>query len=213
MLTPQTTAPNLADRKQINLLNQHIASLIKPLPTTEHGIDIEMRGLKIQLDNYNHEYGLNLEPDFQRGHVWTLDQKIAFIESWIRGTIGEQARTITFNCPDFAGHQKADDSDLDGMVCLDGLQRLNAVMDFMSGKFRVFTDPNVEELKDGLDSEYFNYTAYSFRTKRLRFQIFYMQKKIELLDYYLAFNEGGTPHSILELTRVREMRYKLQEHK
>lgn len=206
MVIRQTEAPNLADRKQTYLRNQHIASLIHPVPTTEHGIDIELRGLHAQLEYYNLDYGLDLNPDFQRGHVWSREQQIAFIESWIRGAIGEQARTITLNCPDFAGRDKAQDSDLDGMVCLDGLQRLTAVMDFMAGKFRVFTNPDIDELKDGLDYDYFTNTAYSMRTKCLRFQIYYMQKKADLLNYYLAFNSGGTPHSTEELARIRQMR-------
>ncbi|MCP0918029.1 DUF262 domain-containing protein [Acinetobacter indicus] len=206
MVIRQTTAPNLADRKQLYLRNRHIASLIHPIPKTEHGIDVQLRELHRQLEQYDNDYGLTLNPDFQRGHVWSREQQIAFIESWIRGAVGEQARTITLNCPDFAGRDKAADSDLDGMVCLDGLQRLTAVMDFIEGKFRVFTNPDVEELKDGLDYQYFNYTAYSVTTKHLRFQIYYMQKKADLLDYYLAFNGGGTPHSQEELTRIRQMR-------
>lgn len=210
MVIRQTEAPNLADRKQMYLRNQHIASLIHPLPTTEYGADVELRELHRQLEHYNSEYGLTLNPDFQRGHVWSQEQQIAFIESWIRGAFGEQARTITFNCPDFAGHEKAADSDLDGMVCVDGLQRLTAVLDFLDGKFRVFTNPDVEELKNGLDYEYFKYTTYSMHVKRLRFQVFYMQKKAELLNYYLAFNGGGTPHSAEELARISQMRDNLQ---
>lgn len=206
MVTRQTVAPNLADRKQMYLRNQHIASLIHPVPRTEYGIDVELRELHRQLENYNTDYGLTLNPDFQRGHVWSQEQQIAFIESWVRGAVGEQARTITFNCPDFAGREKAADSDLEGMVCVDGLQRLTAVLDFIAGKFRVFTNPDVEALKEGLDYDYFTYTAYSMTTKHLRFQIYYMQKKSDLLDYYLSFNGGGTAHSTEELTRIRQMR-------
>lgn len=197
-------------RKQLYLRNQHIASFVKPVPTTEHGIDVDLCELHRQLEHFDSDYGLNLNPDFQRGHVWSREQQIAFIEAWIRGAIGEQARTITFNCPDFAGREKAKDCDLEGMVCLDGLQRLTAVLDFMEGKFRVFTNPAVEELKNGVDFDYFTYSSFSMRTKRLRFQIFYMQKKADLLDYYLAFNGGGTPHSVEELSRIQQMRDQLE---
>ena len=209
MVTRQTTAPDLEARKQLQLRNKHIASLIRPIPKCDYGVDIELRDLKGQLERYNSDYGLTLNPDFQRGHVWSREQQIAFIESWIRGAVGEQVRTITFNCPDFAGREKAADSDLDGMVCLDGLQRLSAVMDFMDGAFRVFTNPDVEELKNGLDHKYFNNTPYSMTTKLLRFQVYHIQKKADLLDYYLAFNGGGTAHNQEELNRIRRMREEL----
>ena len=42
-----------------------------------------------QEDEY---YGLQLDPDFQRGHVWTENQQIAYIEYLLRG--GKSARVI-----------------------------------------------------------------------------------------------------------------------
>lgn len=34
--------------------------------------------------------GLDLDPDFQRGHVWTRDQQVAYVEYMLRG--GEVSR-------------------------------------------------------------------------------------------------------------------------
>ena len=43
----------------------------------------------------------------------------------------------------------------------------------------------------------------------VRFQVFSFQYKKEILDYYLAFNDGGTVHTQEEIDRVRDMRKEL----
>ena len=42
-------------------------------------------------------YNLQLNPDFQRGHVWTKDQQISFVEYYFRG--GTSGRVLYFNKP------------------------------------------------------------------------------------------------------------------
>ena len=43
------------------------------------------------LDRLINEEGLQLNPDFQRGHVWTEDQQVKFLEFILRG--GKTGRT------------------------------------------------------------------------------------------------------------------------
>lgn len=43
------------------------------------------------------EMGLQLNPEFQRGHVWTEEQQIAWIEYHLRG--GKSGNTIYLNNP------------------------------------------------------------------------------------------------------------------
>ncbi len=38
------------------------------------------------VDEQKVEAGLNLDPDFQRGHVWTTRQQVKFIEFLLRGS-------------------------------------------------------------------------------------------------------------------------------
>ena len=49
------------------------------------------------------EEGLQLNPDFQRGHVWTEPQQIAYVEFLLRG--GKSGRDFYFNYPEIR-HQK-----------------------------------------------------------------------------------------------------------
>lgn len=180
--------------------NNEIDLIIKPLPQCSGNTDIDLKYLKGQLEHYHADYGVELNPDFQRGHVWTQAQKISFIEAFIRGAVGTTGRTITFNCPDYRGTDKATDSDLDGMVCVDGLQRLSAILEYMRGDFKIFP-----ALHGGVAYDYFNGTKYSFKGNSIKFQIFTMQYKRDVLEYYLAINDTGTPHSQAEIQRIQAM--------
>lgn len=42
--------------------------------------------------------GLDLNPDFQRGHVWTLEQRSRFVEYLLRG--GEGGKVLSFTTLD-----------------------------------------------------------------------------------------------------------------
>ena len=66
--------------------------------------------------------GLVLNPDFQRGHVWTEEQQVAFVEYYL---MGGEIGVIYFNAPDWPSVYH------DGnYVCVDGLQRITAFQRF-----------------------------------------------------------------------------------
>ena len=184
-----------------------IAKLIGAIPTPNYAVTIRATYIEETLKAYEESEGLELNPDFQRGHVWTRDQQIAFCESWIRCTLGDAGKTITFNSPMSAVHNKRSDADLKGMVCIDGLQRLTAVRQFMKKEFKVFS-----HIDGGVYWDFFDNTRFSrySPTNGLIFQLFDMQYKKDILDYYLAFNNGGTPHSEQEIQRVLNMRQELK---
>lgn len=60
---------------------------------------IPWNSLEQQLVIYEREVGLDLDPDFQRGHVWSQQQQIKYVEYVLRG--GNLNRHIIFNCPGF----------------------------------------------------------------------------------------------------------------
>ncbi len=76
------------------------------------------------------EIGIDLNPDFQRAHVWSEDQQRRFVEFCLKG--GKGSNTIRFNCVgwmnDFRGP----------FELVDGKQRLEAVRAFMRGDLRAF---------------------------------------------------------------------------
>ncbi len=174
--------------------------VIRPLPHSAYHADVPFRDLTESLGSLERDYGpVDLTPDFQRRHVWTLEQKRAFIEAVLRGAVVKDLLTLQFNCPHWEA-ELGPDSDLPaGLQLMDGLQRYTAISEYVSGKLSIFGGYTVKD---------FEGSSYQVKSHSwgLRLHVFAFRTKRELLDYYLAINEGGTPHSKVELDRVRSMR-------
>lgn len=148
--------------------------------------DVPYKIKKWQEDSY---YNLQLNPDFQRGHVWTKEQQIAYIEFILKG--GKPARTIYFNMPSWNGLIPS--TQYNDFVCVDGLQRITAVLKFMRNEIKVFGS-YYREFEDNMPSN-----------AELFFNVNNLQTKKEVLQWYVDMNAGGTPHTNDEIERVRKM--------
>ena len=135
-------------------------------------------------------YRLNLDPDFQRGHVWTEDQQTAYVEYFLRG--GKSGVVLYFNKPGWMSIAK--DHDYDDFVIVDGLQRLTALRKFMRGDLKAFGNL-VHEFEDEV--------RMSGAAMNLRLNINNLQTKKHVLSWYLEMNSGGTPHTDAELNKVK----------
>jgi hypothetical protein len=144
-------------------------------------------------DNDHH---IVLNPDFQRGHVWTKDQQIAFVEHVLRG--GKGCLHMIFNAPNH---------DLRSYTCVDGLQRLTAVWKFMHNELMVFGDKTCLDLSKATKRTggKFPWSTYQFDV-----HVIHIDSKAELLRFYLELNDGGTPHTREELDRVRRLLVKAE---
>jgi hypothetical protein len=123
---------------------------------------------------------------FQRGHVWTESQQIAYIEYVLRG-----GKEVWFNYPGWDGPDHIDNA---RMVCVDGLQRITAVNRFNNNEIKAF---------GRYKSDYYGVLGVNDYT----FDI-YVNDIIEerdVIEWYLEMNSGGTPHSAEELDRVRKL--------
>lgn len=130
--------------------------------------------------------GLDLDPDFQRGHVWTEAQQVAFVEFILRG--GESGKDILTNQIDWH-HGKGGGV----YVLVDGKQRLTAVLRFLRNEIRAFGHLYSEfEDRKGVDLKL-----------AFRYHINDLKTRAEVLQWYLDLNAGGTPHSSEEISRVR----------
>lgn len=157
----------------------------------------ELKYIKNTLIDWEDRYKLvELNPDFQRGHVWSEDQQTKFIESMLRNTVGESALTIHFNNPYYKGHKPKNTDLPKGFQCIDGLQRLTAILNYLDGKIYPF----------GYDVNFFN-SQYEYSSSYLHIYIaiYSYEKKKDLLEHYLAINNGGTVHSVEELNKIRSM--------
>lgn len=181
--------------REITPYESQLIELIRPLRTAKWSADYRWDTLESSLQNLGADYGgLELIPDFQRGHVWTEAQQVHFIENVLRGVVSRHSYQIQFNCPQW--NEDPSDSDLPkGLQCVDGLQRFTAITRFVRGEVKPF----------GLSAS--DLAGTQFEAKRIHTTIGILDftKRVDLLEHYLSINVGGTPHSAEEIARVRAL--------
>lgn len=149
-------------------------------------VDVSWKYLQETINGYIESFGLVMIPDFQRGHVWTDEQRIAFVEFKLRG--GRGSDVIYFNHPDRNWEFNHD------FVIVDGLQRITAVLKFMNNEIPAFG-----YLYDEYDDELTGIHP------RLKFNVNSLKTREEVLQWYLDINSKGTPHTKAEIERVRKL--------
>lgn len=154
----------------------------------EWEVDYSIEMLVEKIDKWIIEEGLELCPDFQRGHVWTEEQQIAYIKHVLRG--GTSGKTIFLNNPNWQEHRS--DTYID-FVCVDGLQRITALKRFINNEIKVF------------DHYYRDFTGSLRIYHNIKININNLQTKKEVLQWYIEMNEGGTPHTKEEIDKVKEL--------
>lgn len=170
-----------------------LADLIKPLRTAKWQADFSWHRLQGSLQDMTLDAGdLDLNPDFQRGHVWTHGQRQHFIENCLRGVVSSSGLVLQFNCPDW--NEDAPDTDLPaGMQCIDGLQRYTAITEFVNGNVHPF-GVSVSDLQG---------TQFDPRRFMIKVAVHDFKKRADLLQHYLDINTGGTVHAASEIERVK----------
>ena len=171
-----------------------ISSKVMPEEVTEmltrsgnYSVDVSWDYIEKNLQNYAEYCEVQLEPEFQRAHVWTEKQQIAYVEYIMRG--GQSGRDIYFNCRGWLSHGTEDDP----IVLVDGLQRLTAVRKFMRNELKVFGKYYAKD---------FERISHDWRFK---FHINNLETYKEVLKWYLDFNSGGTVHTEEELEKVKKL--------
>lgn len=187
--------------------SQELYLKIRPMPRATYTVDIHLSALedflaRQQADIESMGGSFELEPDFQRGHVWNAGQRIRFVEGLLRSTAN---CGLLFNCPGWerAGVPGGDIPD-HTFQCVDGLQRLTAVRKFMAGEFSVFDELYACDLQG---------TPFDPRRYRVSVSVFEFNHRHDLLDFYIRLNRGGTVHSDEELERVQDLLEKALQKK
>lgn len=160
-------------------------------------VDYPIHHLIRFLDEEIETQGLQMNPEFQRGHVWTEKQQIAYMEFLLRG--GRSGRDIYFNNPSW--HHSVKPGAYNDYVCVDGLQRVTAIRRFVQSEIPVF-------------GSYYHEFEDSPRIIQdtIRVHINDLQSYKEVLTWYLEMNEGGTPHTKAEIDKVKNLLKKEQNH-
>lgn len=155
---------------------------IPQFPSAGYTIDIEWGYVEKYVSDA--DLSLIMEPDYQRGHVWSDAQRIAFVEYGLMG--GESSMVITTNCPGWMGDWRGP------FELVDGLQRLTAVLKFMRNELPAFGHYR-REYTDNMRGS----------CCRFKWRVLNLPTRAEVLNLYLLMNSGGVVHSPEEITRVR----------
>lgn len=168
---------------------------IPRFPQAYYSIDVDWRYLSSSLANLSGGL-LDFDPPYQRGYVWTDAQRSRYIEYALMG--GVSGRDIYFNCPSWRESRPSADVWGNTLELVDGKQRLDAVLGFMEGRVPAF-------------GTVFGDWTGSLRgcDARLRVHVGCLQTKVEVVDWYLGMNNGGTAHTEADLCVALEYRASL----
>jgi len=161
---------------------------IELFPRSQYEIDVILKDLPWHLENWVKNYGLTLDPDYQRAHVWTEAQQVAYVEYVLRG--GEVGKVIIVNAPGF------NEGTSTVAEIVDGKQRLTAMTRFITNELRIFgTDGHPGHLYREIEGRPRMMIGFKWRVVDL--------DRKGILKLYLSLNGGGTQHTHEELDRVR----------
>lgn len=158
---------------------------IKKIHSYKYLVEYDLDFINELIVRYTKNYKLNLYPDFQRGHIWTEDQQIKFIEYILKN--GKLFSPIIFNHPNWMGNFKGE------MVIIDGLQRITAIQKFLNNNLKIFGGYSLSNIEN-----------CHLRTYSIPIAINDLKSKNEIINYYIEIN-SGTPHSEEELNRVKKL--------
>lgn len=146
------------------------------------------------------KYGIDLNPDYQRGNVWTLDQKISLIDSIFKNIDIGKFTVIKRLC---GPNPNKPITDLLYEV-LDGKQRLTAIYEFYIGKFQY-------------KGKYFYELHPMDRYHLIEYNISYAESEQltneQKYRYFLKLNATGVPMDKEHIEKVKQMWLKEKERK
>ncbi len=147
----------------------------------------------------------DISPEYQRGSVWTEDQRIALVRSWLMGV---PIPSIVIN-DRLTGSWPRTDKGPEGGYCyavIDGRQRIETAMAWIRDGFAVpaswFPQEDVEATEKTEDGDYVRYSGLTLATRRRQGMLFMLptvEAKVATLEeeaeLYLLLNGAGTPQS------------------
>ncbi|MCX5522211.1 DUF262 domain-containing protein [Streptomyces bobili] len=160
---------------------------------------------------------IDANPPYQRGSVWTEDQRIALVQTWLRG-LPSGVVILADRCTRTwaAANGNADPSETGkGMWALvDGKQRLTTAVMWFGSEFAIpaswFPADHVDATEDTEDGPYVRQSGLTPKGQR------FMERYCSLLvaetkdcateadeaAFYLLVNGGGTPQADADMTNA-----------
>lgn len=194
----------LREEKQFEIadkIKSHLGKIIRArdfddllIADGNYRINMSLEDIKDRIERDISEYGLNLNPDFQRAHVWNIDQRILYVEFLLKGG---RSNPIYFN------HEGWMKSFRGEYVIVDGKQRLTSILMFLNNEFPVFKDRDMEGI--GFYAKEFDRIPND-----IEFIINDLPNRKLVLQWYLQMNKGNVAHTKEELEKVENMIFALK---
>ena len=162
--------------------------------------DFSITDITSDIDMFLYHYGnneYNFNPEYQRDLVWSTEQKQAFMKALMIGNVELTPTFIAIPYKNASAGQPHSE-------VLDGKQRLNAVLDYVRGKFDIdgyyFKDLNYNDLQRFYNTKMV-YRNIKYYDKQKGWSLMTTQQKVEL---FLQINEYGQHVSEEHLSKIKE---------
>ena len=156
------------------------------VPFCKYRVDVPLKSIPHNIENY----GIDMNPDYQRNYIWTQEQKEKFVGSLIENP--DLIPHFYFNIKDYI---------MDSCEVVDGKQRLSAIVDWLKGDIIALCPCGISLYRKDLDKVSETLIRVSITTSWK----FVKLNKIEVMEFYLRLNSGGTIHSEEDLQRVKDL--------
>ena len=163
---------------------------------------------------------ITMDPPYQRGSVWTEDQRIALVQTWLRG-LPAGVVILADRCTEawIATNQGLDPYETgEGLwACVDGKQRLTTAVMWFGSEFAIpaswLPADHVETTEDTDDGPYVRQNGLTPKGQR------FMERYCSLLvaetkdcaseaeeaAFYLLVNGGGTPQTDTDMANATDV--------
>lgn len=165
---------------------------------------------------------LDLDPPYQRGTVWTADQRVALIRSWLMGIPVPGIILNNRDNDEWAHNEGSVYSDgqrenfLPTWAVVDGKQRIETALMWFTGKLFVpaswFPADRITLATNTADGPYVSYYGLTIVGRRFVHRAFHLpiiEAKLPDLrteaELYLLINGGGTPQSNNDMARAAQI--------
>lgn len=137
------------------------------------------------LDGWCSDFPKDLDPEFQRVHVWNRNQQSRYVEFVLRG--GKSSKDLYWNCRGWMKHAMGEHP----LILVDGKQRLRAVNLFLNNKIKAF-GYYLRQFEDKLpmDADFIMHVND-------------LETYEEVLEWYIDLNSGGVAHTSAEINKVK----------
>ncbi|MFD7705668.1 DUF262 domain-containing protein [Streptomyces sp. NPDC059786] len=168
--------------------------------------------------SFTESFGLDLNPPYQRGRVWTVDQQIALVRSWLTGT---PTGVVIFNDRSTAEWKAANgydpyERDEPVYACIDGQQRISAAHAWFGDELPVpaswFEAEHILQTEDTDDGPYVRWSGLTLPRQRHfanRAHLTVATARVATVQeeaaIYLLVNGGGTPQTEADMDNARRV--------